>query len=265
MLVGQAVEHGSLGDFEAKCPKGGVTRQGPLALHQGQRVIGQVEVVDGGTVSDFLTRPVHRGVDGVADKGRHGGSGLKQVGMVAHFPQLHEDVDDGEEVAGLEGVPGVGPGHEVVVEEALPLRQRTPDDVLVLFRQLLFHLALEATQQKGAEHLVQPLDQAVVVLGRALDHSSQGIGKPFLEVTVRFEDVGHEEVHEGPELHQVVLKGRSRQEQAPGGLEVEEELPPLGLEVLDVLRLVQDQVVPLLATETAKVKPGLVTNSIIFC
>ena len=61
------------------------------------------------------------------------------------------------------------------------------------------------------------------------------------------------------------MEGGPGQEESALGGEVEEELPPLRLEVLDVLSLVQDQVVPLLATETAKVKPGLVTNSILFC
>ena len=54
------------------------------------------------------------------------------------------------------------------------------------------------------------------------------------------------------------MEGGPGQEESALGGEVEEELPPLRLEVLDVLSLVQDQVVPLLATETAKVKPSAI-------
>ena len=58
------------------------------------------------------------------------------------------------------------------------------------------------------------------------------------------EDVGHEEVHEGPQLHEVVLQRCAGEQEAPPAAEVEQELPPLALEVLDVLRLVEDEVVP---------------------
>ena len=58
------------------------------------------------------------------------------------------------------------------------------------------------------------------------------------------EDIGHEEVHEGPQLHEVVLQRRAGEQEAPPAAEVEQQLPPLALEVLDVLRLVEDEVVP---------------------
>jgi len=44
-------------------------------------------------------------------------------------------------------------GHKVVVEEALALGQLAHDQVLVLFRQLLLHLALQAPQQERAQNL----------------------------------------------------------------------------------------------------------------
>ena len=45
------------------------------------------------------------------------------------------------------------------------------------------------------------------------------------------------------------LQWRAGQQEAPPAAEVEQELPALALEVLDVLRLVEDEVVPLLAPE----------------
>ena len=60
---------------------------------------------------------------------------------------------------------------------------------------------------------------------------------------------GHEEMHEGPELHEVVLQGGPGDQQAALGIEVEQRLPPLALPVLDHVGLVQDKVLPLLAPE----------------
>jgi hypothetical protein len=50
--------------------------------------------------------------------------------------------------------------------------------------------------------------------------------------------VRHEEVEEGPELEEVVLEGSPSEEEAALGVEVDESLPALRLEVLDVLGLV---------------------------
>jgi hypothetical protein len=42
----------------------------------------------------------------------------------------------------------------------------------------------------------------------------------------------HEEMHERPQLHQVILQWSACQQQPTLGIEVQEGLPPLGLEVL---------------------------------
>ena len=81
------------------------------------------------------------------------------------------------------------PGHEVVVEEALPLGEAAVDGVLVLLGQLLLHLVLQPPQQEGPQHLVQPLDEALVVLLRVLHHPRQRVREPLLEVGVRLEAV----------------------------------------------------------------------------
>ncbi len=56
-------------------------------------------------------------------------------------------------------------------------------------------------------------------------------------------------MHEGPELHEIVLQGRARDEQAALRVEVEQRLPPLALPVLDHVRLIQDEILPLLPLE----------------
>ena len=45
-------------------------------------------------------------------------------------------------------------------------------------------------------------------------------------------------MHERPELHHIVLEGRSRQKKPSLRVESEEGLPPLTFEVLDILGLV---------------------------
>jgi hypothetical protein len=49
------------------------------------------------------------------------------------------------------------PGHEVVVEVALPLGQGALDDVLVLLGHLLLHLALQSPEQERTKNFVETL------------------------------------------------------------------------------------------------------------
>ena len=41
----------------------------------------------------------------------------------------------------------------------------------------------------------------------ALNHAQQRVVEPVLELRMAGKDLGHEEVHEGPQLHQVILQG----------------------------------------------------------
>ena len=40
----------------------------------------------------------------------------------------------------------------------------------------------------------------------ALDHAQQRVVEPVFELCVAGKDLGHEEVHQGPQLHQVILQ-----------------------------------------------------------
>lgn len=104
--------------------------------------------------------------------------------------------------------------HEVIVEKPLSLGEATAHNMLVFFGHLLLHVDLDPPEQERPQHLVQPLDQALIVLLAALDHSRQRVGEPFLELAVGLEDMGHEEVHQRPQLHQAVLERSSCQQQA---------------------------------------------------
>lgn len=67
---------------------------------------------------------------------------------------------------------------------------------------------------------------------------------------MRLEDLRHQKVHQRPELHQRVLERRAGEKEPALRVEVEQRLPPLGSEVLDILGLVQDEVLPLFAAES---------------
>ncbi len=56
--------------------------------------------------------------------------------------------------------------------------------------------------------------------------------------------LGQQEVEEGPELREVVLQGRPRQQQPPRGREAVQVLGQLALPVLHALRLVNYYVLP---------------------
>ena len=77
---------------------------------------------------------------------RHDRSHLEQIWMVAHLAELHETVDDTEEVATRKTLPRLGSRHKVVIKKTLTLGQTTRDDVLVLARQLFLDFALESSQ-----------------------------------------------------------------------------------------------------------------------
>lgn len=59
----------------------------------------------------------------------------------------------------------------------------------------------------------------------------------------------HQEVHQGPKLHDVILKRGSCQQKSSFRVESQKGLPSLALEILDVLGLVQDHIIPLFPSE----------------
>lgn len=54
---------------------------------------------------------------------------------------------------------------------------------------------------------------------------------------------------ERPQLHQIVLQWGTSEQEAPLSVKVDQRLPPLALKILNILRFVQDQIVPLLPLE----------------
>lgn len=75
------------------------------------------------------------------------------------------------------------------------------------------------------------------------------IGEPNNRRPILGDTTGHEEVEQTPQLHQVVLQRRTREQQSFLSFEPQQGLPPLTPEVLDVVRLVQDHVNPIFPSE----------------
>lgn len=100
---------------------------------------------------------------------------------MSHLAQLHEDVDDAQEIARAERIAHIRGDHVVLVQCALALAQAAADDVLMLPWQALLNIALQASKQKGPQHAVQPLHQRLqqrMALTVEMKQLSQGCTVP---------------------------------------------------------------------------------------
>jgi hypothetical protein len=74
------------------------------------------------------------------------GARLKQVWMVAHFPELHQNIHDAEEVTIIERLLGFITVDVFIVEETLAPGEVALDDVLYLFWQLLLNIFFQTSE-----------------------------------------------------------------------------------------------------------------------
>jgi hypothetical protein len=76
------------------------------------------------------------------------------------------------------------------------------------------------------------------------------------------EDFGHDEVEQAPELLEVVVERSAGEQQAEGGLELVQGEEALGFIVFDLVRLVDDQRLPLYARQwrVADLRPLVVSD-----
>ena len=179
--------------------------------------------------------------------------------MIADLPELHQHAHHREKRPAGQLLARVAPPDIVLVEEPLALAQRTGHDVEVFLGHLdfkprvvphfLLHFALQSAENKRTQHFVQAVHQPRVHAPLALHHLVHRVAEPERELPATSEERGHQEVHQRPQLHQTVLQRRSGEQKPPLCVEMKEDLPALGLEVLDVVRLVQHHVHPLLATK----------------
>lgn len=121
---------------------------------------------------------------------------------------------------------------------------------------------------------MQSFNDSLIILRIALNHPRDRIRKPLLELPMRLKYMRHQKMHKRPQFHQIILQRRSRQQQPPTKqtfshsetlstktvrehlllrLEIQQQLPPLRFKIFNVLRFVQNQVLPFLASETLMV------------
>mmetsp|Transcript_5634 Transcript_5634/g.14077 ORF Transcript_5634/g.14077 Transcript_5634/m.14077 type:complete len:265 (-) Transcript_5634:1604-2398(-) len=160
--------------------------------------------------------------------------------MAAAFSELHDDVEDGRPVLRLVSGEGIEVAKEqLLVQLFLHLGHSHHHDGFRLRWETLRDVGLEAPEHEGPQDLVQLRDH--VLLGFfVVDFEVE----PFVELLGGGEDVGEQEVQQGPQLVEVVLEGRSREEQPIGG----PEAPDRGAEhagvVLEPMGFVDHQVLP---------------------
>ena len=182
--------------------------------------------------------------------------------MIAHLAELHQAVDDAHVVAAGKAFTGLGTRHKVIIQEALSLRQATRHHMLILLRHLLLYIRLETAKDKWPKYSVQLCDSSagLIVHGVGIFGClAEWIREPVLKIFhVRkcstrcghFRDaLRHKEVHETPEIHEIILQGSTCEQEAALRVEAEEGLPPLGAKVFDMMSFVQHEIRPWLPTK----------------
>ena len=206
-----------------------------------------------------LHKPGNWELNTLTNERRADGAGLEEVGMIADLSELHQHAHHREKRPASQLLARVAPPDVVLVEEPLALAQRTGHDVEVFLGHLdfkpratphfLLHFALQSAENKRTQHLVQTVHQPRVHAPLAFHHLIHWVAEPEREFPAASEERGHQEMHQRPQLHQTVLQRRSGEQKPPLCVEMKEDLPAFGLEILDVVRLVQHHVHPLLATK----------------
>ena len=85
-----------------------------------------------------------------------------------------------------------------------------------------------------------------LVLLDCLLHRDQ---EPVAKVCMRMEDIRHKEMHERPKLTNIILQGSTSKKKPSLWVEIEQNLPSLGFEVLNVVGLIKDHVIPTLPSK----------------
>ena len=119
-----------------------------------------------------------------------------------------------------------------------------------LFRQLLLDISLHSSKQEGSEDRLELLHYSKIKALVLINGLREGIRKPLFKVLLVGENVRHQEVHQRPQFHYIVLKRSSCQQEPSFGVEPQHSLPSLTFEVFDVLCLVKDHIIPLLSSES---------------
>jgi len=139
------------------------------------------------------------------------GARLEKIRMVTDLSELHEHVHDGEEVRVGQRILGPVTVDVLIVQEALSSAQVALDNVLDLFRQLLLDISFHSAEKERPENRLELLNDADVERLVLINTLAEGVREPLLEVLLVAEDLRHQEVHQRPQFHHVVLQRRASQ------------------------------------------------------
>lgn len=141
----------------------------------------------------------------------------EHIWVVATLTQLHHQVVQGRIVH----LPGVARAHQhcapfgqSLVNELLPGRQLNLNHILCFVGELGRHFLLYSPQQEGPQHLVEAVDDQKLLFLRQLHIFSaslfgQSNRKPLFKVLAAAENFRQKEVQQGPQLTEIILKGRA--------------------------------------------------------
>ena len=204
----------------------------PGRLQPLEQLVEQHHLAGGVDERAEARRLVARRDAGVEARGR----GREEERVVAELLQLDDDVQQGGAARALHALVERREvaRDDVAVVLALERRLRDAEDELLLLRQVLLDVALDAPQQVRLDELVQLGDLVLVGQGAV----------PPLELVQRRELLRHQEVQQRPELADRVLQGRARDQQAELGAHLLQARVQLRVEVLQAVRLVHDHVEP---------------------
>ena len=118
----------------------------------------------------------------------------------------------------------------------------SPEQIPTLTRQqVLLDVGLDTTQKEGSQNLVKSLDYTLALL--LFIHTIACIlMQEAVQVLVVPEDLGADEVEQREKLLQIILQRRARDEQPSTRDERPNDFREDGVDVLDAVRLVDDDV-----------------------
>ena len=173
------------------------------------------------------------------DKRRAGLGAVEEVRMVAHLAEVHHDVLHARRAHLLarRGERRQVAQQHAPVQVHLHRRERQVDRRLRLGRQPLFDVRLQPAEQAALQQPVQLADERLVDVARLrVEGGVEKVGGR--------EDIGEEEVEQRPQLMQVVLDRRARQQQPARRPYLAEEPRELRVLILEAMRLVDDEASP---------------------
>eukprot|EP00958_Prasinococcus_capsulatus_P003142 scaffold279_cov369-Prasinococcus_capsulatus_cf.AAC.7 len=181
-------------------------------------------------------------------------SSFEELRVVAHLAQLNDHVHQVNEALVVRSVAVrrgrvVRGGKQVRDVKFVLHGAGARNGVLRLLGHLRLDVALDAPQHEGLDDLVQSAQLVLVERVTTVSVTLDALAEPLVEMLVRVEERGHDEVQQRPQLGHRILDGRARQQKPVAALEAEQCFPPQRGGALNRLRLIEDHVLPLDALE----------------